>query len=94
MRETLPKMGQGTLIVVVDNTSGDNKNSFVLGFLGYMVACGMFKEVLVHHHLVGHSHIDVDALIGVLAKHIRNRSIDTLPDFMSHCQDAVKRKGG
>lgn len=76
-------------MVIVDNTSGDNKNKFVIGFLGHMVEVGLFKEVWILHHMVGHSHIDVDALIGVLAKKIRNKQIEDLPEFMLQCQNSV-----
>ena len=91
MKETLPSWGKGTLIVVLDNTSGDNKNTFVYGFLGHLVDIGMFKEVHILHHLVGHSHIDVDALIGVLSKHIRHKQIETLLDFIAECANSVKK---
>lgn len=90
MRETLPKWGVGTLIVVMDNTSGDNKNSYVIGMLSHMVQCGMFKEVLIHHHLVGHTHIDVDGLIGVLARHIMHRQIEDLSGFLTECRNAIQ----
>jgi hypothetical protein len=39
--------------------------------------------------LVGHSHIDVDALIGVLSKNIKNKQIEDLPDFLTHSANSV-----
>ena len=82
-------MGVGTLVVVLDNTSGDNKNRFVYGFLCYLIHVGLFKEVVFLHHLVGHSHTDVDGIIGNLAQHIKNMQIEDLSDFLQHCVDAV-----
>jgi hypothetical protein len=78
------------LFVVLDNTSGDNKNCYVNGMLGHLVDLGLFKEVHLIHHLVGHSHIDVDALIGVLSKNIKNKQIEDLPDFLTHSANSVK----
>jgi hypothetical protein len=90
-RETLPAWGEGTLFVVLDNTSGDNKNTYVIGVLAHLVDIGMFKNVDIIHHLVGHSHIDVDALIGVLSKNIKNKQIENLTDFLSHCAESINK---
>jgi hypothetical protein len=47
IRETLPAWGVGTCFVQLDNTSGDNKNTFVFGNLANLVMKGMFKEVIL-----------------------------------------------
>ena len=85
-------MRVGTLVVVLDNTSGDNKNRFVYGFLCHLVDIGLFKEVVILHHLVGHSHTDVDGIIGNVSRHIRNKQIEDLPEFVELCAAAVNCK--
>lgn len=57
MRATLPEWGVGTCYVQLDNTTGDNKNSYVFGNLANLVMLGMFKEVLsnIHHFQIHHN---------------------------------------
>ena len=52
----------------LDNTTKDNKNAAVLGFLGWLVLIGCFEKVRVRFLPVGHTHEDIDALFGVLMK--------------------------
>lgn len=75
---------------MLDNTSGDNKNKYVYSMLGYLVAVGMFKEVEIIHLMVGHTHNDVDAVFGVLAKRVLHATFYTLDDLMETLKASVK----
>jgi hypothetical protein len=49
-----------TLCMQLDNTSKQCKSQFVMGFLGLLINCGVFQQVIVSFLPVGHTHEDVD----------------------------------
>ena len=52
------------LHVQLDNCWKDNKCRFVKAFWSMLMAKGIFTEVHVSYHLVGHTHDDIDASFG------------------------------
>jgi len=58
------------LDIRLDNTTKDNKNKCVFGFMGWLVLTDVFKTVRVRYLSVGHTHEDIDALFGVLMQHL------------------------
>jgi len=54
----------------LDNTTKDNKNKCVFGFLGWLVLTDVFQKVRVRYLSVGHTHEDIDALFGVLMQQL------------------------
>ena len=44
----------------LDNTSRENKNSMVFGYLSMLVKKGIFKKIKVNFLLVGHTHDHID----------------------------------
>ena len=67
----------------LDNTCSDNKNKTVLGFLGWLVATGTFAKVTLSFLPVGHTHEDIDAVFGVIARRLRKiGAIGTLSKLM------------
>lgn len=75
----------------MDNTSGDNKNRFVFGMLAALVRYGLFKEVEVIHLLVGHTHNDVDAVFGVLARRIRHATFHTVDQQIQGLMNCITK---
>lgn len=59
------------LHVQLDNTSKDNKNHTVFGFLAWLVAEGHFVNATISFLPVGHTHEDIDALFGVVVRYLR-----------------------
>lgn len=51
---------------------------------------GMFKEVEVIHLLKGHTHNDVDAIFGVMARSVANDTILTLEELVEKLKASVK----
>jgi hypothetical protein len=60
-----------TLYLQLDNTSRQNKNKFVFGFLGCLIAQGIFREVIVSFLPVGHTHEDIDQMFSRFSVRLR-----------------------
>jgi hypothetical protein len=85
LRKTWPH----TLFVQLDNTSKDNKNRGTFGYFAYLVAAGTFKKVVVSFLPVGHTHEDIDAVFGVIMRHLhRHRCLTTMQKLMDAIWDA------
>jgi hypothetical protein len=54
--ENQPKLGT-TLVLQLDNTSQENKNSHMFSFLAELVESGVFEKVIVNFLPVGHTHV-------------------------------------
>ena len=52
----------------LDNTSGENKNETMIAIGAWLVASGYFKRVRVFFLMVGHTHIIIDQIFGVITK--------------------------
>ena len=82
--EKLPE----TLYLQLDNTVKQNKNRFLLGFLGMLVQAGVFKHIILSFLPVGHTHEDIDQLFSriVIALLCRNaRSYEELAGVLRGC---------
>jgi hypothetical protein len=44
------------LVIQVDNTTSQNKNCYVIGFLGLLIHLGLFEEAEMYFLPVGHTH--------------------------------------
>jgi len=59
------------LYIQLDNVSS-NKCYTIISSMAALVACGLCKKIKIHYLVVGHTHEDIDALIGIyLIFHIR-----------------------
>lgn len=65
----------------MDNTSKDNRNNIMWGFLGSLVELGLCKEVELSFLPVGHTHEDIDAFFSRIAAQIRSKKCLTLDDL-------------
>lgn len=72
----------------MDNTSKDNKNQFVLGFLTYLVDQNIFKKIYVSFLVPGHTHEDIDQCFSVLTKSLRNNTAYTFEDWKRVVENA------
>ena len=54
----------------LDNTSKDNKNHTVFGFLAWLVAEGHLAMATVSLLPVRHAHEDINALFGVVMRYL------------------------
>jgi hypothetical protein len=52
------------LYIQLDNLSS-NKCYTIISSMAALVACGVCKKIKIHYLVVGHTHEDIDALIGI-----------------------------
>jgi hypothetical protein len=52
------------LRVQLDNTTKENKNNYMLGYLAMLVQTAVFTVVELHFLPVGHTHNDLDGVFG------------------------------
>ena len=71
-----------TLYVQVDNTSS-NKCFTVLVGLAALIALGICNKVVLAFLLVGHTHTDVDRIIGLVVTYIRRMNVATFEELKS-----------
>ena len=67
------------LVVQVDNTTGQAKNSETLTFLSSLVGKAHFTSVVMNFLVVGHTHEDVDLLFGTIYAKVLRRFHFALP---------------
>ena len=52
------------LYIQLDNVSS-NKCYTIISSMTALVSCGVCKKIKIHYLVVGHTHEDIDALIGI-----------------------------
>ena len=72
------------LWVQVDNAVGENKNQHVMRTLALLVDRGIFRSTVLSTLRVGHTHEDLDAVFGIVTRHIRNELSRDTP--LTHTQ--------
>src|SRR3569623_2086145 len=45
-----------TLFLQLDNCFRENKNTYMLGYLGWLIERGVFNRIYLNFHPVGHTH--------------------------------------
>ena len=65
----------------LDNTAKDNKNHFLLGYCGLLLAEGLFEEVEVFFLPVGHTHNEVDQVFSLISKAVAREGAFTVDDL-------------
>ena len=58
----------------VDNTTKENKNHTLFGFMAWLVHEKVFAKTTISFLPVGHTHEDIDALFGVVARFLRKHT--------------------
>jgi hypothetical protein len=59
------------LYVQLDNTSKQNKNKFLIGWLACLVQWGLFDSIFISFLPVGHTHEDIDQMFSCIARALR-----------------------
>ena len=65
----------------LDNTTAENKNTIMLAIAGWLVGTGLFRRVRVFFLMVGHTHIIIDQIFGVITKYVKRSELFTVPDL-------------
>ena len=76
-----------TLYVQVDNTSS-NKCFTVLVGLAALIALGICNKVVLAFLLVGHTHTDVDRIIGLVVAYIRRMNVAIFEELKRFCLES------
>ena len=72
----------GIWFLQLDNTTKENKNQFVLGWLQTLVDAGVFDEIYVSFLPVGHTHEDIDQRFSVISRALRRTAILSVQHLM------------
>ena len=70
------------LHITVDNTKGENKNRYMIAFCSWLVASGKIKSVRVFFLIVGHTHVIIDHIFGIIASALKGKEILTTDDLL------------
>ena len=81
-----------TLMVQMDNCSRENKNKYYFAMMALLVKLGHFREIYVSYLITGHTHEDIDAIFGNIAKALINTDALTLPALMNVINEACHEK--
>lgn len=69
------------LFIQLDNTTRQCKSRFVLGYLSYLVECGVFKKVVVSFLPKGHTHEDIDQMFSRFSLRMRKSTVWSREDM-------------
>ena len=69
------------LHVTVDNTTGENKNETLLAMCAWLVASKKVSQVRVLFLMVGHTHVIIDHIFGVVTVGLRRKELVTPEDL-------------
>jgi len=73
-----------SLHIQLDNTTGENKNKIMVAFCAWLVASGKVKHVRVFFLKVGHTHIIIDHIFGVVTVGLRRIELMTPEALMAN----------
>lgn len=80
------------LYIQLDNVSS-NKCETVLAACGALIKAGICKKIKLNYLEVGHTHEDIDALIGVIVTKLRAENIATFSQQEVAIKEAVHKDG-
>ena len=75
------------LNVQMDNAIGNNKNRYIYAYWSLLVAKRIFHKVYVNFMIVGHTHDDIDALLGRWSMLMKKENFPTIPALMKSFMD-------
>jgi hypothetical protein len=81
------------LLIQADNCGRENKNQFMVAFLGWLVWKGYFKEVRMYFLQVGHTHSIIDQRFSQVHRQIQNRAILDMEEMMDTVSSLFKDDG-
>ena len=71
-----------TLYLQMDNCFRENKNTFVIAYLCWLVERGVFDEIFLSFLPTGHTHFDPDQFASRIALAVRFRNVLTCEDYV------------
>jgi len=74
----------------LDNCSGDNKNLTVFAFAAWLVASGRVKQVRLFFLQVGHTHVIIDQIFGVITKGLKRHEIALPQVLLDNIDDTLE----
>ena len=88
---TIKKKGRlpRKLYFQTDNCWREYKNMYVLAFLVLLVMCGVFETIEMNFLPLGHTHIDIDAIIARVSVAARHNRCETIEDFVELIRKAI-----
>ena len=72
-----------TLYIQMDNCFRENKNSYVCGWLCWLIERGVFKQILVSFLPTGHTHFDPDQFASRLSTATKHQNILCLEKYLA-----------
>jgi len=79
------------LFLVLDNTTSENKNQVMLAMAAWLVASGRFKQVRVFFLHVGHTHVIIDQIFGVVTVGLRRQELLLPEDLKANIEATLDR---
>jgi len=76
------------LYLQLDGTSKQNRNKYLLGFLGLLVEWQLFESVVLSILPVGHTHEDIDQLFSRVATYLRKHDARSRAEFLQAFEDS------
>jgi hypothetical protein len=70
------------LYLQLDNTSRENKNQIVFGYLSMLVQLGIFQKVKIDFLLVGHTHDHIDQMFSHFSVTLKRKNVGSLPSLI------------
>ena len=77
------------LYLQLDNTSHENKNQIVFGYLSMLVEMGIFQKVKVGFLLVGHTHDHIDQMFSRFSVTLKKKIAGILPSFTEFIKKSI-----
>ncbi len=80
------------LYVQLDNCSS-NKNFTVIAGVAVLVALGICRKAKLSYLIVGHTHDDIDAIIGNVVSYLRKLDLLSFEILKKGCEEAISKEG-
>ena len=79
------------LHITVDNTTGENKNETLLAMCAWLVASGKMSQVRVLFLMVGHTHVIIDHIFGVITVGLRRKEMLVPDDLVQNINASLAK---
>jgi hypothetical protein len=83
-----------TLYIQLDNTSKQCKGRYMIGWLGYLIKMGVFKNIVLSFLPVGHTHEDIDQIFSRLSVYLACHDALNLDELHEAIRGGYQTKDG
>lgn len=77
-----------TIYIQLDNTSINKCYALLVG-VAVLLLLGITDAVKIAYLVVGHSHTDIDRIIGLVSSYLKKKDIFTYEDFMRYAKVSI-----